>query len=187
MGLKMGWAEVDITPEKGTKIGLAGQFFERITDEVESKITVTAFALDNGADKMVIASCDLVAVSANLHELVKEKAEKRYPELKGKYSLNKINNDCDLKIVYTPLNGTGRKPVLKVLNRIGLNNVVVVAEQEYPDGNFTTCPFPNPEYHETFEYALKYAKNIGAEIILATDPDADRVGVAIKTYSGEYT
>ena len=79
MSIKMGWAEVDITPEKGTKIGLAGQFFERITDEVESSITVTAFALDSGADKMVIASCDLVAVGNNLHELVKEKVATKYP------------------------------------------------------------------------------------------------------------
>lgn len=91
MSVKIGWAEVDITPEKGTKIGLAGQFFERITDEVESRITVTAFALDNGTDKMVIASCDLVAVAKNLHELVKEKVGNIYPELKDKIITNAIH------------------------------------------------------------------------------------------------
>ncbi|MBQ6922847.1 MAG: hypothetical protein IJQ66_07150 [Clostridia bacterium] len=91
MSIKMGWAEVDITPEKGTKIGLAGQFFERITDEVESKITVTAFALESGADKMVICSCDLVSVDTNLHKLVKAKVEKIYPELKDKIITNAIH------------------------------------------------------------------------------------------------
>ncbi len=79
--IKMGWSEVDITPKKGTKINLAGQFFERITDEVESPITVTAFALESGDDQMIICSCDLVSVTKNLHDLVKEK-------LKGKLSIS---------------------------------------------------------------------------------------------------
>ena len=87
----MGWAEVDITPEKGTKIGLDGQFFERITDEVESRITVTAFAVDSGADKMVIASCDLVGIGNNLHKLVTEKVVEKYPELKDKIITNAIH------------------------------------------------------------------------------------------------
>ena len=91
MSLKLGWAEIDITPEKGTKIGLEGQFFERITDVVESRITVTAFALDSGDDKMVICSCDLVWVCNNLHRLVKEKVEKKYPELKDKVITNAIH------------------------------------------------------------------------------------------------
>ena len=72
MSVKIGWAEVDITPEKGTKIGLAGQFFERITDEVESPVTVTAFALDSGDDQMIICSCDLVSIGVNLKNIVKE-------------------------------------------------------------------------------------------------------------------
>ena len=91
MSVKMGWAEVDITPAKGVKIGLAGQFFERITDEVESRITVTAFALESGGDKMVIASCDLVAVGVNLHKIVCERVESVYPELKGKIITNAIH------------------------------------------------------------------------------------------------
>lgn len=91
MLLKMGWAEIDITPEKGTKIGLAGQFFERITDEVESRITVTAFALESGNDKMVIASCDIVSISISLHALVKEKVTAKYPELKDKIITNAIH------------------------------------------------------------------------------------------------
>lgn len=98
-----------------------------------------------------------------------------------------VNNIVEQpKIVYTPLNGTGRKPVLKVLDKIGIKNICIVKEQEFPDGNFPTCPFPNPEYEETFELAFKYAKNTNADIVLATDPDADRVGVAIKDESENY-
>ena len=71
--IKIGWSEVDITPKKGTKIGLAGQFFERITDEVESPISVTAFALESGDDQMIICSCDLVGVGDNLNKIVKDR------------------------------------------------------------------------------------------------------------------
>lgn len=91
MAFKIGWAEVDITPAKGTKIGLSGQFFERITDEVESPVTVTAFALECGDDRMVIASCDLVGIGKNLHEMVKERVQAKYPELKGKVITNAIH------------------------------------------------------------------------------------------------
>lgn len=102
MSVKIGWAEVDITPEKGTKIGLAGQFFERITDEVESRITVTAFALENGDDRAVIASCDLVAIGKNLHALVKRKVTAVYPELKDKIITNAIHTHTSY--VYTRKN-----------------------------------------------------------------------------------
>lgn len=112
MSLKMGWAEVDITPEKGTKIGLAGQFFERITDEVESRITVTAFALDNGDDKAVICSCDLVAIGTNLHNIVKEKVVAKYPELKDKIITNAIHTHTSY--VYTRT-GTNSGSTLDVL------------------------------------------------------------------------
>ena len=102
----------------------------------------------------------------------------------SRYAVNDIK--AQPKIVYTPLNGTGRKPVLKILDKIGIKDVTVVKEQENPDGHFPTCPFPNPEYPETFDLAFKYAKEAGAEIVLATDPDADRVGVAVKDEKGEY-
>ena len=115
MSLKLGWAEVDITPEKGTKIGLAGQFFERITDEVESRITVTAFALDSGNDKMVIASCDLVEIGKNLHESVKEKVISVYPELKDKIVTNAIHTHTSY--VYTR-KGTDAGSTLDVLKQM---------------------------------------------------------------------
>ena len=88
---------------------------------------------------------------------------------------------------YTPLHGTGNLPVRRVLKELGFENVYVVKEQELPDGNFPTVSYPNPESPKAFELALKLAKEVDADIVLATDPDADRLGVYAKdTKSGEY-
>lgn len=97
-----------------------------------------------------------------------------------------ICEKANLKVIYTPLNGTGNKPVRKILKRIGIKDVFVVPEQELPDGNFPTCPFPNPEIKQAFEYALKMTDEIKPDILLATDPDCDRVGIAVPDKSGEY-
>lgn len=86
---------------------------------------------------------------------------------------------ADLNVIYTPLNGTGNKPVRAILKRIGVPHVHVVPEQELPDGNFPTCPYPNPEIQQAFELALKMNENIHADLLLATDPDCDRVGIAV--------
>ncbi len=90
----------------------------------------------------------------------------------------------DLKVIYTPLNGTGNKPVRKILEKIGVKSVTVVPEQEYPDGNFPTAPYPNPEIRQAFECALKLAEQSTADLLLATDPDADRVGIAVYNGNG---
>ncbi len=92
----------------------------------------------------------------------------------------------DLKIIYTPLHGTGNIPVRRVLSELGFEKVYVVPEQELPDGNFPTVKYPNPEEKAVFEIAMKMSKDIDADIIFATDPDADRVGVVVKNASGEY-
>lgn len=84
-----------------------------------------------------------------------------------------------LKVIYTPLHGSGNKPVRKILSKIGVTNVTVVPEQEKPNGNFPTAPYPNPEIRQAFECALKLAKDIKPDLLLATDPDCDRVGIAI--------
>lgn len=97
-----------------------------------------------------------------------------------------IMKNAGLKVIYTPLNGTGNKPVRKILDRIGVKDVTVVPEQEMPDGNFPTCPFPNPEIKQAFECALKMAQTIKPDLLLATDPDCDRVGIAVKDHDGEY-
>lgn len=85
----------------------------------------------------------------------------------------------DIKIIYTPLHGAGNKPVRAILKRIGLNDVTVVPEQEKPDGNFPTAPYPNPELRQPFECALKLAEKLNPDLLLATDPDSDRVGIAV--------
>lgn len=87
---------------------------------------------------------------------------------------------ADLKVIYTPLNGTGNKPVRKVLKMAGIKDVTIVKEQEMPDGNFPTCPFPNPEIRQAFECAIKTAEGTDADLLLATDPDCDRVGIAVR-------
>ena len=92
----------------------------------------------------------------------------------------------DVAIVYSPLNGAGRKPVLRTLKELGYTNITVVKEQEEPDGRFPTCPYPNPEILEAMELGLRYAKEKNADLLLATDPDCDRVGIAVKNAQGDY-
>lgn len=89
-------------------------------------------------------------------------------------------------IVYSPLNGTGLKPVTRTLKEMGYTNITVVKEQEQPDGHFPTCPYPNPEIREAMDLGMEYAKKCNADLLLATDPDCDRVGIAVKNKVGEY-
>lgn len=92
----------------------------------------------------------------------------------------------DVAIVYSPLNGTGLKPVLRTLKESGYTNITVVKEQEQPDGNFPTCPYPNPEIKEAMSLGMEYAGKCNADLLLATDPDCDRVGIAVKNEKGEF-
>ena len=94
--------------------------------------------------------------------------------------------DRNVAIVYTPLNGTGLKPVTRVLSETGFSNITVVEEQKNPDGNFPTCPYPNPEIKEAMQLGLDYCKKVNADLLLATDPDADRCGIAVKSSHGDY-
>ncbi|MCR5021782.1 phospho-sugar mutase [Ruminococcus sp.] len=94
--------------------------------------------------------------------------------------------DSGLKVVYTPLNGTGNKPVRAILKKIGIKEVTVVPEQENPDGNFPTCPFPNPEIKEALAKGLELCKSVKPDLLLATDPDCDRVGIAVPAPDGSY-
>lgn len=120
------------------------------------------------------------ALSDGKIEYIGEKLIESFLDEVQKQCINPdIVRKADLKVIYTPLNGTGNKPVRKILDRIGVKNVYVVPEQEKPDGNFPTCPFPNPEIKQVFELGLEMNKKIGADILLATDPDCDRVGIAV--------
>ncbi len=127
------------------------------------------------------------AVNQNLIEYIGEETIEAFLDEVQKQCVNPgICKKADLRVIYTPLNGTGNKPVRKILKRIGIDEVYVVPEQEYPDGNFPTCPFPNPEIKQAFECALKMTDEIKADILLATDPDCDRVGIAVPDKNGEY-
>ena len=97
-----------------------------------------------------------------------------------------ICRTAGLKLVYSPLNGSGLVPVTRVLKDIGITDITIVPEQQYPDGNFPTCPYPNPEIFEALKLGLELAKECGADLMLATDPDADRVGIAMKCPDGSY-
>lgn len=126
------------------------------------------------------------ALSDGKIEYIGEKLIESFLDEVQKQCINPdIVRKADLKVIYTPLNGTGNKPVRKILDRIGVKNVYVVPEQEKPDGNFPTCPFPNPEIKQVFELGLEMNKKIGADILLATDPDCDRVGIAVPDDSGK--
>ncbi len=106
--------------------------------------------------------------------------------VKNQSVLGEEKIDKNVAIVYSPLNGTGLLPVLRTLKESGYQNITVVKEQEQPDGTFPTCPYPNPEIHEAMELGMKYAREHHADLLLATDPDCDRVGIAVKDLSGEY-
>lgn len=105
--------------------------------------------------------------------------------VKGQSLLFGDEIDKNVSIVYSPLNGTGLKPVLRTLKESGYTNITVVKEQADPDGNFPTCPYPNPEIKEAMSLGMKYAEKVNADLLLATDPDCDRVGIAVKNDKGE--
>lgn len=107
-------------------------------------------------------------------------------EVKNQSVLFGENVNKDVAIVYSPLNGTGLVPVARALTEMGYTNLTVVKEQEQPDGKFPTCPYPNPEIKEAMALGIEYAKAYNADLLLATDPDCDRVGIAVKGNDGEY-
>ena len=130
------------------------------------------------------------AKKADLYETIGQDIDDTYMEELKKQVIHQDAIDAvksELKIVYSPLHGTGNIPARRILKELGFENVYVVKEQELPDGNFPTVSYPNPEAAEAFELGLKLAKEVDADLVLATDPDADRLGVYVKdTKSGEY-
>lgn len=153
-------------------------------------------------DEEIITEVNNVGDYSNIKSMTRADAEKAGlfhtigSEVDDVYIANvkaqSLNSDAikrvadDLKIVYTPLHGTGNKPVQRVLSEIGFKNVYVVPEQSEPDSNFSTVGYPNPEDPKAFTLALELAKKVGADVIVGTDPDADRVGVVVKNSSGDY-
>ena len=118
-------------------------------------------------------------------EYVSQELIEKFLTLVQSQSITPIGDDCALKVIYTPLNGAGNKLVREILKRIGIKDIKVVPQQEFPDGNFPTCTYPNPEVRQAYECAIEMAKDYPADILLATDPDCDRVGIAVRD-NGEY-
>jgi len=112
--------------------------------------------------------------------------EALYDAIKSRSVRPGLCKTAGLKLVYSPLNGSGLVPVTRILHDIGIDDITIVPEQQYPDGNFPTCPYPNPEIFEALRLGLELAKSSGADLMLATDPDADRVGIAIRCPDGSY-
>ena len=126
-------------------------------------------------------------MAAGLIEYVGEDCkEALYDAIKARSVRPGLCKTAGLKLVYSPLNGSGLVPVMRILNDIGIDDITIVPEQKYPDGNFPTCPYPNPEIFEALRLGLELAKSSDADLMLATDPDADRVGIAIKCPDGTY-
>ena len=137
-----------------------------------------------------VKTCDFdKAVADGKIVMIGDDVESAYLDCVAAQSINSdlIREKGDsLTFVYTPFHGSGNKPVRKILKRMGFDNVVVVKEQELPDGRFPTVKSPNPENKEGFTIAIEYAKKCGADLIIGTDPDADRVGIIVKNKNGEY-
>ena len=155
----------------------------QITTETAAEILKEIEAIDYFDVKMGDFNADLEAGKV---KYISDEVLTSFIEEVKKQSVVTEDINRDMAIVYTPLNGTGRVPMTRALKEAGFTNITLVKEQEMPDGNFPTCPFPNPEYREAMQLGLDTCKKVGADILLATDPDADRCGVGVKTKDGDY-
>lgn len=157
----------------------------QMTDEAANIVYAEIQKTDilNGAKMMSFED----GLTQGLIEYVGEDCkEALYDAIKARSVRPGLCKSAGLKLVYSPLNGSGLVPVTRVLKDIGIDDITIVPEQKDPDGNFPTCPYPNPEIFEALRLGLELAKKSGADLMLATDPDADRVGIAIKCPDGSY-
>lgn len=157
----------------------------QITTEAAAEILTEIEKLDIFTDVKTLEFSK--GLETGMIEYIPEQVYTDFVEAVKKQSVlgdEKINKD--VAIIYSPLNGTGLLPVLRTLKESGYQNITVVKEQQHPDGRFPTCPYPNPEIREAMELGINYAREHNADLLLATDPDCDRVGIAIKDSSGEY-
>ena len=150
----------------------------QITAEAASEILAEIEKLD------VFSDVKKENAANKIHNITPDCLDAFISEVKKQSVLFGDEVDKDVAIIYSPLNGTGLVPVMRTLKETGFTNITVVKEQEKPDGNFPTCPYPNPEIKEALKLGLEYAEKCNADLMLATDPDADRVGIAVR-YNGE--
>ena len=157
----------------------------QITTEAAAEILAEIEKLDIFAD-VKTGSFEAGMAEGRIQYIPEEVYTAFVNEVKAQSVLFGDEVDKDVAIVYSPLNGSGLRPVTRTLKEMGYTNITVVKEQEQPDGNFPTCPYPNPEIKEAMALGMEYAKRCNADLLLATDPDCDRVGIAVKNKAGEY-
>ena len=157
----------------------------QITTETAAKILAEINALDIFAD-VKRADFDAVVKCGEVSYIDNSVLTMYIEEVKNQSVLFGDEVDKNVSIVYSPLNGTGLVPVTRVLEELGYRSIIVVEEQRNPNGNFPTCPYPNPEIREAMELGLECCKRVNADLMLATDPDCDRCGIAVKSLTGEY-
>ncbi|UAL52994.1 MULTISPECIES: phospho-sugar mutase [Metabacillus] len=158
-----------------------GQLPPAAADEVIAKVNEIE-------DELSIQVKDEAELKASgLIKMIGEEIDSAYTDKLVTISVNpQLSEEVELNIVFTPLHGTANKPVRRGLDALGYKNVTVVSEQELPDPNFSTVKSPNPEEHAAFEYAIRDGQKTNADLLIATDPDADRLGIAVKNLEGEY-
>ena len=156
----------------------------QITNETADAVLANILSVNEFHDVKIVGFEEALA-DGRICYIGNEVVESYYANVLKQSIHSEIVKTSGFKVVYTPLNGTGNKPVREILKRIGIKDVTVVKEQELPDGNFPTCPFPNPEIKQALELGMKYCEETGSDLLLATDPDCDRVGIAVK-WNGDY-
>lgn len=156
----------------------------QMTDEAAEKTYdfITKVDMFDGVKTM---DFDEAVAAGKIEYISEELIEEFYKSVLAARVNTDVGEKADLSVIYTPLNGTGNKPVREILKRMGIRDVTVVPEQELPDGNFPTCPYPNPEIKQAFECAIAMTAQKKADLLLATDPDCDRVGIAVLD-NGDY-
>ena len=159
----------------------------QLTDEPAKKVITYVNNIEDYSEIKTMS--EEQAVKEGLLVYIGEDVDKAFIEELKKVTIREElvkKSAKDLKIVYTPIHGSGNLPVRRILSELGYENVYVVKEQELPDGEFPTAPYPNPEDPKVFKLALKLSEEVGADVIFGTDPDGDRIGVVVKDNSGEY-
>lgn len=158
----------------------------QITDEAADSIISEINNVDYIDIKKILNE---EATEKGLLNIIGEEIDRKYIDILKSYTIRKDlleKHAKDLSIIYTPIHGTGLMPIKRILTELGYKNLHIVKEQEMPDGNFPTAPYPNPEDPKVFKLALEMAKEIDPDIIIGTDPDADRIGAVVKNSIGEY-
>ncbi len=157
----------------------------QMTSEAADAVYAEMQATDIFAD-VKLADFDAALAAGNIEYIGQDTIEALYENIKAQSVRPGLCKTAGLKLVYSPLNGSGLVPVTRVLADIGIDDITVVPEQKDPDGHFPTCPYPNPEIREALALGLALAEQSGADLMLATDPDADRVGIAVRCKDGSY-